>query len=111
MTASHSIEVTELYKLNSESSALTVIDVREPDEFKAIRTTFAKLHPLSRLSSGDLGSISLIDRSEPIFVVCRSGGRSQKACDLLLAAGFTNVTNVKGGMLAWEASGLPMVRS
>lgn len=111
MTAFHSIEVTELYELNSESSALTVIDVREADEFKAVRTTFAKLHPLSKLSAGDLGNLAAVDRSEPIFVICRSGGRSQKACDLLVSAGFKNVTNVKGGMLAWDASGLPVVRS
>jgi rhodanese-related sulfurtransferase len=42
--------------------------------------------------------------------VCRSGGRSQQACEKFLKAGFANVVNVEGGTLACENTGLPLVR-
>ena len=41
-------------------------------------------------------------------MACRSGKRSQKAYDLLKEKGFTNMTNMKGGLLKWEEKGLPI---
>jgi rhodanese-related sulfurtransferase len=58
------------------------------------------------------------DRSRPVAVICRSGARSAKAAEQLLAAGFTNVTNVGDGMIGrssigegWLQSGLPMSKA
>ena len=48
-----------------------------------------------------------IRRDVPIVVICRSGSRSQAAADLLLAHGFSEVSNVQGGMLAWQRAGYP----
>lgn len=47
------------------------------------------------------------DETRPVAVICRSGMRSARAAKLLVAAGFTDVSNVKGGMMAWAAAGLP----
>jgi rhodanese-related sulfurtransferase len=44
-------------------------------------------------------------------MVCRSGARSGRAAAALLGMGFTDVTNLTGGMLAWNAAGLPVVQS
>ena len=47
---------------------------------------------------------------EPVYLICQGGGRGQKACEQLCAAGFTNVFNVEGGTAACVAAGLPVVR-
>ena len=46
----------------------------------------------------------------PLYVICHSGGRGEKACERLAQAGYTNVINVEGGTLACEQAGLPLVR-
>ena len=48
------------------------------------------------------------DASTPVAVICRSGMRSGRAAKLLAGAGFTNVSNVRGGMMAWTAANLPV---
>jgi len=49
-----------------------------------------------------------LDKTKPYMVICHSGNRSAKACAALVAAGFTDITNIQGGTMAWEAAGLPM---
>ena len=48
-----------------------------------------------------------IDRSKPIYVMCRSGNRSAQAQQKLKGLGFENVVNVKGGFNAWKNENLP----
>jgi rhodanese-related sulfurtransferase len=48
------------------------------------------------------------DASAPVAVICRSGMRSGRAAKLLAGAGFTDVSNVRGGMMAWTAANLPV---
>lgn len=50
------------------------------------------------------------DRDAEIVVICRSGGRSARAAEQLAALGFRRVLNMAGGMLAWNAAGLPVER-
>ncbi len=86
-----------------ENGGLTLIDVRQPLEFAGSRLAGAKLIPL-----GELGKrVSEIDRSNPIYMICRSGNRSSRAVRKLESLGFDNVTNVSGGMLAWKKQSLP----
>jgi len=47
-------------------------------------------------------------KSKPILVSCRSGQRSAQACRILKKQGFENVTNLAGGVMAWESANLPM---
>ena len=44
----------------------------------------------------------------PLLLVCRSGKRSLDACQRLSAVGVTDVTNLAGGMLAWNEAGFPV---
>ena len=49
-------------------------------------------------------------QGKPIIVSCRSGAQSSQACRHLRSAGFTDVYNLKGGMLAWQNANLPVTR-
>ncbi len=102
------IEVTDLFRLQESASQVTVIDVREIDEYREVHAPETRNIPLSLLASGDFSALENTPRGEALYVLCRSGARSQKACGLLTALGFEQPVNVKGGMMAWQASGLPI---
>lgn len=79
-----------------------LIDVREPAEWVRGHAAGAILVPLGELDA------SVLPRDRTILVLCRSGNRSGTATTMLLEAGLDAV-NVTGGMLAWQAAGLPLV--
>jgi rhodanese-related sulfurtransferase len=99
-----SVSVAEAAKLR-ETGAL-VIDVREQAEWDEFHMPDATLIPLGTLD----GKVAELPKDEPIVLVCRSGSRSATARDRLLKAGFTNVTSMNGGMLAWQDAGLPIAK-
>lgn len=86
-----------------------LIDVRTPLEFGEVHVVGAKNVPLDELNPTTLMWPNP-DTARTIHVICRSGGRGQKACDKLAAAGFTNVINIGGGTQACEQAGVPVVR-
>jgi len=86
-----------------------LIDVRTPIEFRALHVTIARNVPLDRLDPSALRTAGGVS-SDPLYVVCRSGGRSRQACEKLLAAGVTNVVNVEGGTMACASAGAPVIR-
>ncbi|MGF1508205.1 MAG: MBL fold metallo-hydrolase [Myxococcota bacterium] len=85
-----------------------LVDVREPDEFTGSlgHVPGAELVPLGTLKA----AASDWDRKTPILVICRSGNRSGKGATLLRALGFTDVTNMEGGMLAWNLAHRPVAK-
>lgn len=90
-----------------EQGAL-LLDVREPGEYQEGHAPGSTLIPLGQLESR-LQEIRAF-ASRPVAVICRSGRRSARAAEILSRAGFTQVYNVQGGMNAWEAAALPMIR-
>jgi molybdopterin/thiamine biosynthesis adenylyltransferase/rhodanese-related sulfurtransferase len=84
-------------KLDAKENVF-VLDVREPHEYP-IANLGAPLIPVGSLESR-LGEIAA-EKDREIVVHCRSGARSQKAALVLKSAGFTNVSNLTGGILAW----------
>ena len=87
--------------------ALQVLDVREAAEFDGPlgHIANAQLIPL-----GELGERAQeLDGDRPIVAVCRAGGRSAQATNILRKAGFTRVANLPGGMLRWRALNLSTV--
>lgn len=95
---------TELQALLARGP-VELIDVRTPLEFGEVHVVGAKNIPLDQLNPAALG-----DPARPLFVLCRSGARGQKACEKLAAAGFTSVVNIDGGTQACEQAGVPVVR-
>lgn len=87
---------------------LVVIDVREVDEWNGElgHLAQARLVPLATVAAQAVEW----DRAAPVLVVCKSGGRSGRACGVLRQMGFAEVYNLTGGMLAWNAAGLPVTR-
>ncbi|MCL4228846.1 MAG: rhodanese-like domain-containing protein [Myxococcales bacterium] len=85
-----------------------MIDVREPHEFTGElgHVAGSKLVPLATL----LDAARAWPRDEELVLVCRSGNRSGRAAQALAGAGFTRLYNLAGGMLAWNAAGLPVER-
>jgi rhodanese-related sulfurtransferase len=91
--------IDELNHLLAEGSDITLLDVRRPAEFKAGHVPQAKSVELAHLA--DLTAD--INREDRVVVMCQSGYRSAAACSLLQKHGFKYVTNVVGGMSAWNA--------
>lgn len=94
------ISVVELKKLLEVSPDLILLDVREPEE----RNTFnigGHFLPLGNILSFQTDEIEDLKNKE-VFVYCHSGKRSLQACMFLEQAGFENLTNVEGGMKAWQ---------
>jgi molybdopterin/thiamine biosynthesis adenylyltransferase/rhodanese-related sulfurtransferase/molybdopterin converting factor small subunit len=75
-----------------------LLDVREPHEYKICNIPQAKLIPLGELPK----RVNELDSAVEIVAHCKSGMRSAKACDFLRQAGFKNVSNMTGGILAWS---------
>lgn len=98
-----SVTVQQAAELQGDDGGALIVDVREPNEYAQIRAKGAVLLPLGRLN----GRVSDLPRDRELLLMCRTGGRSQNATQLLLANGFANVSNVSGGIVAWYQAGLP----
>jgi rhodanese-related sulfurtransferase len=92
-------EVSELLA----DGSVQLIDVRQAHENEAGRIAGGRLIELGSLSA----EVHTIDRDRPVVFYCRSGGRSAMATQAFAGAGY-DAHNMAGGLLAWEAAGLPI---
>jgi adenylyltransferase/sulfurtransferase len=91
------ITSVELKQRLDRGDDLTIVDVREPNEYQINRMSGALLIPL-----GDIPKrYNELDPDAEIVVHCKMGGRSAKAADFLRSVGFKKVLNLKGGILDW----------
>ena len=81
-----------------------LLDVREDDEWAAGRAPGAVHVPMTQLAE----RLDDIPDGDPVYVICRSGGRSARVTAYLNSQGWDSV-NVAGGMGSWAAAGRPMV--
>ncbi|UPR55317.1 rhodanese-like domain-containing protein [Vibrio sp. ED004] len=95
------------HMINRENGV--VVDIRTKDEFKKGHITDA-LHILpSDIKSNNLGSLES-RKADPIIVVCKTGQTAQESANLLVKAGFENVSVLKSGLVAWSEANLPLVK-
>jgi len=80
-----------------QKEPLSVLDVREVDEFEALHLEGAQNLPLSQLAD----TYEQLDKDHLHYVICKSGMRSARACQFLAEQGY-DVINVQGGMTAFE---------
>lgn len=92
--------VEEIKARMDAGEKLNILDVREPYE-NAEFNIGGILLPLGKIQSMQVDDIERL-KNEEVIIYCRSGNRSGQACLILESAGFTNVTNLIGGMLAWR---------
>ncbi|HIQ15074.1 MAG TPA: rhodanese-like domain-containing protein [Leucothrix sp.] len=102
------IGVNEAVMLLNKDNTI-VLDVREDKEILGGKIKGARHITLGQLPSriGELGT----DKQNPVLVYCRSGSRSGYACQTLTKAGYEDVANLAGGILAWEAANLPVAKT
>lgn len=104
-----SATVAETFQLVSTARfSGALIDVREADELAQLSTSLARHVPMSTLDPEEFELDAQVTKSTQIFLLCRSGGRSRRVGEALVGCGFTDVTNVEGGMIAWAGQGLPV---
>jgi rhodanese-related sulfurtransferase len=96
------ITVTDLAALGSDT---TIVDVREQHEFDEVHVDGVTFIPMSQFES----RMGELPHDETLYVLCRSGARSARVAAYLEHQGYDAV-NVSGGIVEWEASGLPVVR-
>jgi adenylyltransferase/sulfurtransferase len=92
------ITVEELKRKQDAHESFFLLDVREPHEVP-IATLGAPLIPVGSIEAR--ANEIAAHKHDEVIIHCRSGARSQKAALALKAAGFTNVKNLAGGILAW----------
>jgi len=88
-----------------------LIDVRTPAEFQEVHAKGAINIPLDGFEPANVISSHQLSSEKPVYLICKSGGRSQQACEALAAAGLESAVNVTGGTEEWVAEDLPVVRS
>jgi rhodanese-related sulfurtransferase len=98
------ITVTELKKLKDSNADFQLIDVREEHELEIC--SIGGEH----IAMGEvMDNLDKISKDKQVVIHCRSGARSGAICQALEANGYTNVYNLKGGIIAWSTEIDPSV--
>ena len=90
------ITFNDFYQLY-QNEQLSLVDVREVEEFQTLHLEGAQNLPLSQLAD----IFDRLDKDLLYYVICKSGMRSARACQFLAEKGY-DVINVQGGMTAFE---------
>ncbi len=101
-TSVESIKTDQARELVSAKSSekLTILDVRQPNEYEAGHIPGAKLIPLPELTE----RLDEVDSNKATMVYCAIGGRSRVAAQMLAGKGYDNVYNLSGGFKAWYST-------
>ena len=91
------ITVSELKQLKDSKADFQLIDVREAHELDICEIGGEHI-PMGEV----MDNLDKISKTKQLVVHCKAGGRSAAICNALQASGFTNVYNLKGGILAWS---------
>lgn len=93
------VEVEE-FKKHTSISSVHLLDVRTPKEYQEGHIDGAK--NIDYFDKSFKTELSKLNKNLPVYVYCRSGGRSGKAMQIMKEIGFVDVYNLKGGFLAWS---------
>jgi rhodanese-related sulfurtransferase len=103
-SASNPLEISVAQAAEKRAQGAFILDVRQPEEWAQFHIPGATLIPL-----GDLPSrLNEVPKDREVVVVCRTGRRSAQGRDILLNAGYNQVTSMAGGVTEWQAKGLPI---
>jgi phage shock protein E len=97
------IQVLELQKKLANGNRPFLLDVRQPEEYRAAHISGSKLIPLGELDK----RLAEIPKAREVVCICASGHRSVPAVHKLAAAGYS-ASSMKNGMIAWHMARLPV---
>jgi thioredoxin len=100
----NTIDALSFSKKIKETPNPQILDVRTPEEFASEHIDNAE--NVNWLSDDFVANTAKYEKTKPIYVYCKSGGRSQKAAAKLAELGFTTIYELEGGILKWNAAGL-----
>lgn len=106
-TVDTSLPAKEYSDKINELPGSPVIDVRTPDEYS--KGHLSNAVNINWNSDDFVNQISAFDKSKPVFVYCLSGNRSASAAGKMRSAGFTEVYELKGGIMKWIGAKLPVI--
>lgn len=93
-------------KFTASAKGAQLVDVRTPEEYA---DGHLKGSVNININSGDFEQqLSKLNKDVPVFVYCRSGGRSARAASKMESMGFKKVYNMDGGITAWGSAGKPV---
>jgi hydroxyacylglutathione hydrolase len=104
VTSSGMTTVIELKKKMDGEEKISVLDVRNVEEYESGHIKGTKNYYAGRIAE----YAGKIPRDHPVALICKSGTRSSFASSILYRNGFDNVINVLGGMTAWKNAGYPV---
>jgi len=102
------VDISRFRQQAADKNAV-IIDVRTPEEFtaghlkNAVNADFYDSAQFSRY-------LDSLDKNNRYLVYCRSGNRSRQARKLMEEKGFTKVSDLDGGITAWQAANLPLIK-
>jgi rhodanese-related sulfurtransferase len=111
--ASYEVSPAAVVKRVQANEGTILLDVRTPEEYKALHLENALLLPVQELSAETLSDIGLGEdaKDKEIVLYCRSGARSKTAYDIMTSLGYTNIVSVAGGMVHWEEDRYPLTET
>ena len=98
------VSVQQLKTILDSNDDCNIIDVRESQEYTAVRISGSILVPLSQFEE----KINLIDKNHAAYFLCGVGKRALKAAEYLEIKGYKNLYVIEGGIKAWLEAGFPV---
>jgi rhodanese-related sulfurtransferase len=96
------------YERQLKQPEIQLIDVRTPEEFSEGHIENAK--NINIMENDFDAQVATLDKTKPVMVYCKSGGRSAKASARLKELGFTTITDLEGGITNWNSENKPTVK-
>ena len=98
----------EVYDALQSDQSLQLLDVRTPDEYGV--THLKSSQNICVTTPGFKEKAEKLDKSLPVYVYCKKGGRSAQASEILSEMGFTQIFDLQGGITNWEDQELETVK-
>jgi|WetSurMetagenome_2_1015567.scaffolds.fasta_scaffold364961_2 rhodanese-related sulfurtransferase len=104
------IEVSDAYNLiieNESNQAFIILDVRSPGEYS--REHIENAMNIDYNSNNFKSEVDKLDKNKKYLVYCHSGQRSSNAVKVMEQLGFSDLTNLSGGIMKWNRNKLPVI--
>ena len=98
-----SVISAESFKTQITNKNVQLVDVRTPEEYNEAHIENAINIDVN--GNNFTNEIAKLDKSKPVYIYCRSGGRSANAANIMQQEGFKTVNDLDGGFLNWQSKG------